>query len=60
MPKPSQSSEKPTALDLLQKFLKENNLQLRTEPLKTWTHPSGRFIIDPPQIVVEYIKDGEK
>lgn len=52
----SQSSEKPKALELLQNFLKENNIQLKTMPLKTWTDEKGRFVIDPPQIMIEYQK----
>ena len=53
----SQSSEKPSALELLTQFLKQNKITIHTLPLKTWTDDRGRFVIDPPQVAVEFVKE---
>ncbi len=60
MPKASQSSDKPTALDLLRTFLNQSNIQIDVLPLKTWYDDAGRYVIERPQMVVKFKEEAEK
>jgi hypothetical protein len=54
---PTQPTDKPSALSLVQKFLQDNKIVIYPLPLKTWRVDKGRLVVDPPQISVEYIKE---
>lgn len=51
---PKADQEKPNPLQLLQKFLDENNLELRLTPPNVRPMQDGGLLLDPPQIVVSY------